>query len=183
MTGRASRLLGSVWWLFAIATVFFIGLTGFAVWRYATTDPAYTAVSDVTSFRTPVTDDRPTLHLLLPDEVADPLPADQPRCHSAAGQHWQSSLLDNVSATRDGRHWSSVLELPKGWRTGDRITCTGVSGPALLVAQDKRPALIMAGVGVVAAVGAAGFTAAGLLLRRRRRVVTPWDGRGRVARY
>ncbi|HWC22373.1 MAG TPA: hypothetical protein VG502_08760 [Flexivirga sp.] len=170
MTGRASGLLGSLWWLFAIAAVFFVGLSAFGVFRYATTDPAYTAVRDVTNFSTPVTGDRPTLYLLLPEEVAGPLPANQPQCRSAAGQHWHSTDLSGVSATRGGTKYTSVLQLPKGWRTGDRITCTGVTGPALLAAQDKQPALIMAGVGAVAAVLAAGFAIAGLALRPRRRV-------------
>ena len=171
MTGGASRILGSAWWLFAIATIFFVVLSGVGVWRYVATDPAYTQVADVTSFRTPAADDRPTLHLLLPDKVADPLPANQLQCRSASGQRWQSSLLDNVSATLHGMHWSSVLELPKGWRSGDRITCTGVSGRGLLAAEDKQPALIMAGVAAVGALLAAGFTIAGLVLRPRRRPV------------
>lgn len=171
MTGRASRIVGSLWWLFAIATVFFVGLSVVGVWRYVATDPAYTKVADVTSFRTPAADDRPTLHLLLPDEVADPLRANQLQCRSASGQRWQSSLLDNVSATRGGTHWSSVLELPKGWRSGDRIICSGVSGPALLAAEDKQPALIITGVAAVAALLAAAFTIAGLVLRPRRRRV------------
>ncbi|MFC6708025.1 hypothetical protein [Flexivirga alba] len=171
MTGRASGLLGSLWWLFAIAAVFFVGLSGFGVLRYATIDPAYTAVRDVTSFSTPVTNARPTLYLLLPDKVADPLPANEPQCRSAAGQHWYSTDLGGVSVRRGGTSYSSVLQLPKGWRTGDRITCTGVTGPALLVAQDKQPALIMAGVGAVAAVLAVGFAIAGFAVRPRRRRV------------
>lgn len=178
MTGRASRLLGSVWWLFAIATIFFVVLCGVGVWRLVATAPSYTDVADVTSFRTPSSADRPTLHLLLPDDVAGPLAANQFQCRSASGQRWQGSLLDNASATRHGTHWSSVLELPKGWRTGDRITCSGASGPALLAAEDRRPALIMTGVAALGALLAAGFTVAGLMLRRRRRRTAPWAGPG-----
>lgn len=169
MFGAGSRLLGSLGWFFAIAAVCFAGACGFFVWRATHTDPAYTPVADVSTFSTPASGHGRTLYLLLPDETAGKLAANEPRCTPVGGRPWFAVDFGGPSATRGGTSYSTVLRQPKGWAVDTRVVCSGIAGPGLLAVEDTGPALIMAGVTGAAALLATGFALVALVNRPDRR--------------